>query len=79
MTLDAALMKVAKAQGALYALTKTLLKEDKHDGLAAARRCAAHQKVFDEILEWMRMEQGVDDDVIQAAQKAAGEPEDVFK
>jgi hypothetical protein len=70
-----ALIAVAKAQGALLKATKALLKEDKHDGLRAAKWTARHEELFRELLDETESYGCADDSEIEAAKRAAGEPE----
>lgn len=70
-----ALIAVAKAQGALLRATKALLKEDKHDGLRAARWTSKHELFFRELLDEVESYGCADEGEIELANRAAGEPE----
>ena len=75
MTIEKAILQVAKAQGALLALTKDLLKEDKHDGLRASDWTKKHDLIFQHILEEAHDYLGLDDETEKAVRKAAGDRE----
>jgi|GEM_PF-6644656 len=70
-----ALIAVAKAQGVLLRATKALLKDDKHDGLRAAKWTLRHEEFFRELLDEVETYGCADDDEIESAKRAAGEPE----
>lgn len=70
-----ALIAVGKAQGALLKATKTLLKEDKHDGLRAAKWTSEHDEFYRKFLDEVELYGCADDDEIEAAKRAAGDPE----
>jgi hypothetical protein len=70
-----ALIAVGKAQGALLKATKALLKEDKSDGLRAARWTSKHEVIFRELPDEVESYGCADDDEIKAAKRAAGDPE----
>lgn len=73
MTYGDAMLALAKGQGALLRLTKELLKEDKFDGLEAARWTEKHEKIYREIYEMA--EDKLDPEEVEKCRKAAGDPE----
>jgi hypothetical protein len=72
MTERDALKKLAQAQGALFRLTKQLLKTDKTDGLRMARLTMKHEEVYEHISEELRSYGFVSEEEVAAANKIAG-------
>jgi hypothetical protein len=72
MTEADALKKLAQAQGALFSLTKQLLKTDKTDGLSMARLTMKHEKVYRHIRDELRSYGFITEEEAGAADKTAG-------
>lgn len=73
LTEDDMVLAVATAQGVLFEAAKQILARDKTDGIRAVNWMRQHNELFDKICD----DYGdlVDDDVIERANKIAGEPD----